>query len=124
MSTSSIKLLTCWFLNVVNGLCTQKVLSPLPNFKFIVITNILYINAKQIVRALEGDVSLDDLDNGTRTANQDQGSSSDYNTRAYNEDLKKFRKMALESTGEGGADDTSTYGLNPSISSDGSREMK
>lgn len=84
----------------------------------------------QIVRALEGDVSLDDLNDATRSANIDQGSSSNtsseiYNTRAYNEDLVKFRKMALETTGED-VDYTSTYGINPSSSSDGisSREHK
>ncbi|PIA52600.1 hypothetical protein AQUCO_01000466v1 [Aquilegia coerulea] len=78
----------------------------------------------QIVRTLEGDASLEDLSEGIKATNSSSSNlSSEYNTRAYNEDLKKFRKMAFDSQGDG---DTSTYGLNPSASSDASttRDMK
>lgn len=57
----------------------------------------------QIVRALEGDVSLDDLNDGIRPSQNSifTGSSmtgsSDYDSTAYNSDMKKFRKMALTS---------------------------
>lgn len=55
------------------------------------------------MRALEGDVSLDDLKEGVRPSQNSifTGSSftgsSDYDTTAYNSDMKKFRKMALTS---------------------------
>ncbi|KAF5200275.1 Receptor-like kinase [Thalictrum thalictroides] len=78
----------------------------------------------QIVRTLEGDASLEDLSDGIKANNSSSSNlSSEYNTRAYNEDLKKFRKMAFDSQGDG---DTSTYGLNPSASSDASasRDMR
>ncbi|KAL5557269.1 hypothetical protein UlMin_039505 [Ulmus minor] len=54
----------------------------------------------QIVRALEGDVSLDDLNEGVRPGQSSiytSSGSSDYDTNAYNADMKKFRKMALSS---------------------------
>lgn len=47
--------------------------------------------------------------------------SSDYDTNQYNEDLRKFRKMALGSTEYGASSEysgpTSEYGLYPSGSS-------
>ncbi|KAK1602395.1 hypothetical protein QYE76_007939 [Lolium multiflorum] len=52
----------------------------------------------QVVRALEGDVSLDDLNEGVRPGHSrfmGSHASSEYDTSQYNEDLKKFRKMAL-----------------------------
>lgn len=76
----------------------------------------------QIVRVLEGDVSLDDLDEGIRPGHSTvYGSigSSDYDTNQYSEDMKKFRKMALGSQ-EHGSDysgTTSEYGPNQSVSS-------
>ncbi|XP_019458536.1 PREDICTED: proline-rich receptor-like protein kinase PERK1 [Lupinus angustifolius] len=79
----------------------------------------------QVVRALEGVVSLEDLNDGTRpghsTAYSSYG-SSDYDTSQYKEDMKKFRKAALEGTQEYGASSgysapTSEYGLYPSGSS-------
>ncbi|KAK9670002.1 hypothetical protein RND81_13G169700 [Saponaria officinalis] len=85
----------------------------------------------QIVRALEGDVSLDDLNDGTKPGNSAFGSSdggSDYDSRAYSADLKKFRQMAFAtqdfaSSEYGGT--TGEYGQNPSSSSgENSREMK
>ncbi|XP_062076162.1 proline-rich receptor-like protein kinase PERK4 [Humulus lupulus] len=54
----------------------------------------------QIVRALEGDVSLDDLNEGVRPGHSSiytSSGSSDYDANAYNADMKKFRKMALTS---------------------------
>ncbi|PIN19252.1 Serine/threonine protein kinase [Handroanthus impetiginosus] len=72
----------------------------------------------QVVRALEGDVSLSDLKEGIRpgqrTVNSSYG-SSDYNTTQYKEDIRKFRKMALTSQECGSSDQysnpTSKYGL-------------
>lgn len=56
----------------------------------------------QVVRALEGDVSLDDLHEGVRPGHSrfmGSHTSSEYDTGQYNEDLKKFRKMALGNSG-------------------------
>ncbi|EFH58493.1 hypothetical protein ARALYDRAFT_896220 [Arabidopsis lyrata subsp. lyrata] len=73
----------------------------------------------QIVRALEGDMSMDDLSEGTRPGQSKYlrpGSvSSEYNASSYTADMKKFKKLALEnkeyqSSEYGG---TSEYGLNP-----------
>lgn len=79
---------------------------------------------KQIVRALEGDVSLADLNEGIRPGHSNVYSSygsSDYDASQYNEDMKKFRKMALAThdygSSEYSAEPTSEYGLNPSGSS-------
>lgn len=88
---------------------------------------------KQIVRALEGDVSLSDLNEGIRPGQNLYSSygSSDYDTMQYNEDLKKFRKMALNSQEYGASSEysgpTSEYGLYPSGSSSegqNTREME
>ncbi|CAH2076841.1 unnamed protein product [Thlaspi arvense] len=81
----------------------------------------------QIVRALEGDVSMDDLSEGGRggqnTYLSPGSASSEYDASSYSADMKKFKKLALESkeyqSSEYGA--TSEYGLNPSASS--SEEM-
>eukprot|EP00252_Welwitschia_mirabilis_P024949 TRINITY_DN7624_c0_g1_i2.p1 TRINITY_DN7624_c0_g1~~TRINITY_DN7624_c0_g1_i2.p1 ORF type:complete len:502 (+),score=100.27 TRINITY_DN7624_c0_g1_i2:109-1614(+) len=54
----------------------------------------------QILRVLEGDVSLDDLHRGVRPGHSTMYSSfgsSDYDTAQYGEDMKKFRKMAFAS---------------------------
>ncbi|KAH0843434.1 hypothetical protein HID58_092019 [Brassica napus] len=52
----------------------------------------------QIVRALEGDASLDDLNEGGKPGqNLARGSSSDYASSTYSADMKKFRKTALDS---------------------------
>ncbi|CAN1177607.1 Proline-rich receptor-like protein kinase PERK1 [Linum perenne] len=80
----------------------------------------------QVVRALEGDVSLADLNEGIKPGHSRvYGSyeSSDYDTNQYNEDMKKFRKMALGSQEYGGGSEystgppTSDYGMYPSGSS-------
>lgn len=74
------------------------------------------------MRALEGDVSLDDLNEGTKPGQSSMfnaagagGGSSDYDTQAYNADMKKFRKLALSSQEFG----SSEFGT----SSTDSREM-
>ncbi|XVE98169.1 hypothetical protein REPUB_Repub03eG0082600 [Reevesia pubescens] len=78
----------------------------------------------QIVRALEGDASLSDLNEGMRPGHSNVYSSygsSDYDTSQYNEDMKKFRKMALGTQEYGASSEysepTSEYGLYPSGSS-------
>ncbi|KAL0374345.1 UNVERIFIED_CONTAM: Proline-rich receptor-like protein kinase PERK1 [Sesamum radiatum] len=78
----------------------------------------------QVVRALEGDVSLSDLNEGIRPGHSTTYSSydsSDYDTRQYNEDMIKFRKTALASQEYRSSDlysnPTSEYGLYPSGSS-------
>ncbi|KAK6941517.1 Serine-threonine/tyrosine-protein kinase, catalytic domain [Dillenia turbinata] len=77
----------------------------------------------QIVHALEGDVSLSDLNEGIRPGHSTvYGShgSSDYDTHQYKEDMQKFRKLALASQEFGTSEysnPTSEYGLQPSVSS-------
>ncbi|XP_043708700.1 putative proline-rich receptor-like protein kinase PERK6 [Telopea speciosissima] len=84
---------------------------------------------KQIVRALEGDIALEDLNEGVKPGQSSAfylsstTGSSDYDTTTYNEDMKKFRKMALESQEMSEYGATSEYGLNPSSSSSDSQEM-
>ncbi|KAG6718648.1 hypothetical protein I3842_04G162200 [Carya illinoinensis] len=88
----------------------------------------------QIVRALEGDASLSDLNEGIRPGHStlyNSHGSSDYDTSQYNEDMKKFRKMALGSQEYGASTEysgpTSEYGLYPSGSSSegqNTREME
>lgn len=78
------------------------------------------------MRALEGDVSLDDLNEGVRPGQSSiYSGSSDYDTGSYHADMKKFTKMAFSSPSE-----SSDYGAtgefrpNPSTSSGSdSREM-
>ncbi|KAL6551871.1 hypothetical protein OROGR_008025 [Orobanche gracilis] len=77
----------------------------------------------QIVRALDGDSSLEDLNEcvkpGQSQAFNSNGNIGTYDTGAYNADMMKFRKMVMSSqefsSTEYGA--TSEYGLNPSSSS-------
>lgn len=78
----------------------------------------------QVVRALEGEVSLSDLNEGITPGHSTvygSNASSDYDTSQYNEDMKKFRKMALGSQEYGASSEysnpTSDYGLYPSGSS-------
>nr|CAB3471701.1 unnamed protein product [Digitaria exilis] len=89
----------------------------------------------QVVRALEGDVSLDDLNEGVRPGHSrfigSYGSSaSDYDTNQYRDDLKKFRKIALGGSGVQSSSQhtptTSEHGQNPSAasSSDGHQATK
>ncbi|KAK1413905.1 hypothetical protein QVD17_29642 [Tagetes erecta] len=84
----------------------------------------------QVVRALEGDVSLSDLNDGIRPS---QGSgfgsygSTDYDTAQYNEDMVRFRKMAL-GTQEYATSEysrpTSEYGVYPSGSSSEAQDTR
>ncbi|CAH8380178.1 unnamed protein product [Eruca vesicaria subsp. sativa] len=81
----------------------------------------------QIVRALEGDMSMEDLNEGGRPGQNSYlspgGMTSEYDASTYSADMKKIRKLALETkeyqSSEYGA--TSEYGLNPSAST--SEEM-
>ncbi|XP_026398418.1 proline-rich receptor-like protein kinase PERK1 [Papaver somniferum] len=81
----------------------------------------------QIVRALEGDVSLEMLNEGVKPGQSTafQANTSEYDTGAYNADIQRFRQMALGSNRDtesmnftSGA--TSAYGLEPSSTSDSS----
>lgn len=71
----------------------------------------------QVVRALEGDLSLSDLNEGITPGHSTVYSShesSDYDTMQYKEDMKKFRKMALASQEYASSEvsrPTSEYGL-------------
>lgn len=83
-----------------------------------------------MVRALEGDMSLSDLNEGIKagqsTAYSSHG-SSDYDTAQYNEDMKKFRKMALASQDYSSSEvsrPTSEFGLIQSGSSSESQQSR
>ncbi|OIW10017.1 hypothetical protein TanjilG_32757 [Lupinus angustifolius] len=79
----------------------------------------------QIVRALEGDATLEDLNDGAKPGNSSAYGSrgnSDYDSAQYKKDMSKFRKLALETQEHGDASSeyngvTSEYGLNTSESS-------
>lgn len=76
----------------------------------------------QVVRALEGDVSLDDLNDGVKPGQSSyfgSGTSSEYDASSYSADMKRFRKVALDSREYASSDygGTSEYGLNPSSTS-------
>lgn len=67
----------------------------------------------QVVRALEGDVSLADLNEGSKPGHSTMYSSrgsSDYDTAQYKEDMKKFRKMAFGTQEFGGSSEYSASG--------------
>ncbi|KAJ4950291.1 hypothetical protein NE237_027123 [Protea cynaroides] len=73
----------------------------------------------QIVRALEGDLSLSNLNEGISTL-YGSYASSDYDTIQFNEDMKKFPKMTFNSQeygSNGYSEPTSKYGLYQSGSS-------
>ncbi|XP_060209794.1 proline-rich receptor-like protein kinase PERK1 [Lycium barbarum] len=79
----------------------------------------------QVLKALEGDVSLSDLNDGIIPGHSTVYSSytsSDYGALQYNEDMKKFRMIALPTSQEYNSIDqssnlTSESGLHPSGSS-------
>ncbi|KAG6385932.1 hypothetical protein SASPL_154815 [Salvia splendens] len=50
----------------------------------------------QIVRALDGDSSLEDLNEGVKPG-QSNGGTEVYDSRAYNADMLKFKKMVMAS---------------------------
>lgn len=75
----------------------------------------------QIVRALEGEVSLDDLNEGVKPGHSSIYSldgSSDYTQSIYNADMKKFRQIALTSaefpSSEYGTSSTDSREMTPS----------
>ncbi|XP_042469138.1 proline-rich receptor-like protein kinase PERK1 [Zingiber officinale] len=82
----------------------------------------------QIVRALEGDVSLEDLNEGVRPGHSrffSSYGSSDYDSIQYNEDMKKFRKMALGTQEYENPEQSIEYDQNPSSSSgEGQQEIE
>ena len=68
---------------------------------------------------MEGDASLENLNDGVAPGHSSVYDSSDYDTNQYNEDMKKFRRLLDSrdhSTSEYSAP-TSEYGQNPSVSS-------
>ena len=77
---------------------------------------------KQVVRALEGDVSvsLDDLGEGVKPGTSSMfginaSDSIEYDAAAYSADMRRFRELALESSDYGQS--TDEYGLNPCATS-------
>ncbi|XP_057449394.1 proline-rich receptor-like protein kinase PERK4 [Lotus japonicus] len=63
----------------------------------------------QIVRTLEGDVSLDDLKEGIRPSAVPAASvSSEYDTMQYNADMQKFRKAVFSNSTEFGTSSCSS----------------
>lgn len=85
----------------------------------------------QVVRALEGDASLSDLNEGIRPGHSTVYSShgsSDYDTSQYKDDMRNFRKLALASQDYPSSEyskPTSEYGLYPSgSSSENTREVE
>ena len=74
---------------------------------FMIVYNPTTILGKQIVRVLEGNLSLDDLNEEislNTTEHLAPPGNIDYSNRQYKEDLKKFRKMALESSEQGSSE--------------------
>lgn len=77
----------------------------------------------QVVRALEGDAYLADLNKGIRPGHSgvynSSFTSSDYDNSNYSADIRRFRQVALESQEYGSeySGATSDYGVNPSASS-------
>ncbi|XVF67707.1 hypothetical protein PTKIN_Ptkin10aG0143400 [Pterospermum kingtungense] len=77
---------------------------------------------RQIVRALEDNVSLDELNEAIKPGHARFNSalgSTDYDSSQYSVDMKNFRKLALDNTEYASSNfgNTSEYGLNPSSSS-------
>lgn len=89
----------------------------------------MYINYNQIVRALEGDSLLEDLNEGVKPGQSSvynpNGGSDAYDTRAYDADMLKFKKMVMNSQDFNSSEygGTSEYGLNLSSSSGGSSHV-
>ncbi|KAK7291469.1 hypothetical protein RIF29_06636 [Crotalaria pallida] len=83
----------------------------------------------KIVRALEGDVTLADLNEGIRAANYSSYGSTDFDSAQHKDEMKKFRKTAFGETQEYGASSgysapTSEYGLYPSGSSSEAQSLQ
>ncbi|GAB4842215.1 Proline-rich receptor-like protein kinase perk1 [Ancistrocladus abbreviatus] len=76
----------------------------------------------QVVQALEGNLSIDELCKETTPGHSRVHGSTDYDDNQYKADMKKFRKLALESQGQMISSDqfsefTSEFGGHPSTSS-------
>lgn len=77
----------------------------------------------QIVQALEGNISLEELNEGIRPGHStiyDAYGSTDFDSAQYKEDLKKFKKMVLECEEQNFSEcsgPTSDFGVQPSGSS-------
>lgn len=68
-----------------------------------------FVNYVQIVRTLEGDVSLDDLKEGIKPSAVPAASvSSEYDTMQYNADMQKFRKAVFSNSTEFGTSSCSS----------------
>ncbi|KAE9613954.1 hypothetical protein Lal_00016599 [Lupinus albus] len=86
----------------------------------------------QIVRALEGDATLEDLSDGNKPGNSTvygSHANSDYDSAQYKKDMNNFKKLAFESQEHGGASSeyngvTSEYGVNTSDSSGESHNQR
>ncbi|GLU02915.1 hypothetical protein SLE2022_201460 [Rubroshorea leprosula] len=80
---------------------------------------------RQIVRVLEDNVSLDEINDDVRTEQSSSfsltagGNADDDEVTSYGADMKKFRKVAVNSNDYASSEfgHTSEYGLNPSSSS-------
>ncbi|XVE49073.1 hypothetical protein DITRI_Ditri01bG0052800 [Diplodiscus trichospermus] len=78
---------------------------------------------RQIVRALEDDISLEDLNKAMRVGQTSRfnstSSSFDDGSSSYSAEMKNFKKLPLDSQKYGSSNfgKTSEYGLNPSSSS-------
>lgn len=71
----------------------------------------------QIVRAFDKSISLDDLIQGVAlgdTTSYNLDGSSDYTSMEYKEDVKKFKRLVLESQTFGSSDLTSDNGQSSS----------
>lgn len=84
---------------------------------------ILSLYIKQVVRALEGNLPLDDLNQGLTPGYSSfhcRYGSSDTDTAPYSEDLNKFRKMTLEIQEQGSRKCTPPNGASDQHISDSS----
>ena len=74
---------------------------------------------KQIVRALEGEASLDEGINPGRGFISSSASSSDFEQSSYSTDIRKFRRTALDRIDYASSEfgHTRESGLDPSSSS-------
>uniref|UniRef100_A0A6N2NEK0 non-specific serine/threonine protein kinase n=1 Tax=Salix viminalis TaxID=40686 RepID=A0A6N2NEK0_SALVM len=77
----------------------------------------------QVVRALEGDVLLDDLNEGTKPGQSSifsgSNGSSDYDASSYNADMKRFRQVALNSQEFGSSEHGTSSNESPVIGPSG-----
>ncbi|CAI9286366.1 unnamed protein product [Lactuca saligna] len=82
----------------------------------------------QIARALEGNLPLEDLDEGLKPGHikfNASHESSDFDTAQYREELKKFQKMAFESQNNSSvwSAPTTSFGQQPSGSSSSTHDL-